>query len=319
MDAARLMKAAPIGVPVRSGCPDTEGGPCGAERTAMMVDRSMFSHCGDAMSPPVDHVQSDLRLPSHAGVVIIGGGIIGVSTALFLAEKGHAVVLCEKGRIGGEQSSRNWGWCHTVGRNAGEILLAMESLHLWRGMNERINGDTGFRQPGIMCLSRPTPRSPVKKPGWIRRASTRSMPTFCVAASWTASFRVPAPLSSPACTHQPTDARNLRKRHPPSPRQHVARGRYPDQLRCTWHRSSGRAHRRRGHRERPHHLRLSRAGRRRLVAAVLWQCRHRFATTEYPRLGAADQTAGPSAGDYRRRLCLRIQKTAGRRLFDRPS
>ena len=49
MDAARLMKAAPIGVPVRSGCPDTEGGPCGAERTAVMVDRSMFSHCGDAM------------------------------------------------------------------------------------------------------------------------------------------------------------------------------------------------------------------------------------------------------------------------------
>ena len=42
---------------------------------------------GDAMSPPVDHVQSDLCLPSHAGVVIIGGGIIGVSAALFLAER----------------------------------------------------------------------------------------------------------------------------------------------------------------------------------------------------------------------------------------
>jgi len=28
---------------------------------------------------------------------------------LFLAEKGHAVVLCEKGQIGAEQSSRNWG------------------------------------------------------------------------------------------------------------------------------------------------------------------------------------------------------------------
>jgi glycine/D-amino acid oxidase-like deaminating enzyme len=121
------------------------------------------------MSPPVDHVQSDLHLPSHAGVVIIGGGIIGVSTALFLAEKGHAVVLCEKGRIGGEQSSRNWGWCHTMGRNVGEILLAMESLHLWRSMNERINGDTGFRQPGIMYLCE-TEAEVARQEAWLDQA-----------------------------------------------------------------------------------------------------------------------------------------------------
>jgi glycine/D-amino acid oxidase-like deaminating enzyme len=104
------------------------------------------------MSPPVDPVQSDTNIPARTGTVIVGGGIIGVSTALFLAEKGHAVVLCEKGRIGGEQSSRNWGWCRTMGRDIGEIPLAIESLRLWRGMNERTGRDTGFRQPGIMYL-----------------------------------------------------------------------------------------------------------------------------------------------------------------------
>ncbi len=104
------------------------------------------------MSPPVDLVQSDTHLPDKTGVVVIGGGIIGVSTALFLAEKGHAVVLCEKGRIGGEQSSRNWGWCRTMGRDEAEIPLAIESLKLWRGMNERTGRDTGFRQPGILYL-----------------------------------------------------------------------------------------------------------------------------------------------------------------------
>jgi glycine/D-amino acid oxidase-like deaminating enzyme len=41
--------------------------------------------------------------------VVIGGGVIGVCTALFLAEAGKRVVLLEKGRIAGEQSSRNWG------------------------------------------------------------------------------------------------------------------------------------------------------------------------------------------------------------------
>ena len=104
------------------------------------------------MSPPVDLVQSDTHLPERTGIVVIGGGIIGVCTALFLAEKGHAVVLCEKGRIAGVQSSRNWGWCRTMGRDEAEIPLAIESLKLWRGLNERTGRDTGFRTPGIMYL-----------------------------------------------------------------------------------------------------------------------------------------------------------------------
>src|SRR6195952_5734680 len=104
------------------------------------------------MSPPVAPVVSNITLPERTDVVIVGGGIVGVSTALFLAEKGIAVVLCEKGVIGGEQSSRNWGWCRTMGRDASEIPLAMESLRLWRGMNRRTNRETGFRQAGIMYL-----------------------------------------------------------------------------------------------------------------------------------------------------------------------
>ena len=104
------------------------------------------------MTPPVDPVASDPTLPERTDVVIIGGGIIGVSTALFLADKGIAVALCEKGRIGGEQSSRNWGWCRTMGRDPSEIPLAIESLRLWRDMNRRTNRETGFRQPGIMYL-----------------------------------------------------------------------------------------------------------------------------------------------------------------------
>jgi glycine/D-amino acid oxidase-like deaminating enzyme len=89
------------------------------------------------MSPPVKPVASNNALPERTDVVVIGGGIIGVSTALFLAEKGIAVTVCEKGQIGAEQSSRNWGWCRTMGRDEGEIPLAMASLRLWQDMNRR--------------------------------------------------------------------------------------------------------------------------------------------------------------------------------------
>ena len=104
------------------------------------------------MAPRVDPVASDEALPARTGVVIIGGGIIGTCTALFLAQKGVPVVLCEKGHIAGEQSSRNWGWCRKMGRDAREIPLAIESLRLWRGMNERIGRETGFRRCGIVYL-----------------------------------------------------------------------------------------------------------------------------------------------------------------------
>jgi len=101
------------------------------------------------VAPKVDPVQSDEVLPAHADVVIIGGGIIGTSAALFLAQKGIRAVLCEKGHIAGEQSSRNWGWCRKMGRDPRELPLIIESMRRWAGLNEATGGETGFRQSGL--------------------------------------------------------------------------------------------------------------------------------------------------------------------------
>jgi glycine/D-amino acid oxidase-like deaminating enzyme len=121
------------------------------------------------MSPPVEPVASDPSLPERTDVVVIGGGIIGVSVALFLAEKGIAVALCEKGQIGAEQSSRNWGWCRTMGRDTAEIPLAMESLGLWRDMDRRTGRETGFRQAGIMYLCQ-TEAEVAAQESWLGQA-----------------------------------------------------------------------------------------------------------------------------------------------------
>ncbi|WP_119302598.1 NAD(P)/FAD-dependent oxidoreductase [Dongia deserti] len=104
------------------------------------------------MGPVLDPVDSDSTVPQKVDVVVIGGGIAGVSTALFLARRGISVALCEKGVIGGEQSSRNWGWCRTIGRDLREVPLAMESLRLWAGMNALVEAETGFRPAGIAYL-----------------------------------------------------------------------------------------------------------------------------------------------------------------------
>ena len=106
------------------------------------------------MSPPVDPVRSDEKLPASADVVIIGGGIIGCTAAYYLAKKGHSVALIEKGRVGGEQSSRNWGWCRQQMRDTREIPLIKDSLVRWDRLNEEIGAETGFRRTGLLYVSK---------------------------------------------------------------------------------------------------------------------------------------------------------------------
>lgn len=92
-------------------------------------------------------------LPVRADVVVLGGGVIGVMTAWHLAERGLKVVVCEKGRVAGEQSSRNWGWIRQQGRDFAELPIMMESRRLWQAMAAEMPG-IGFQSHGVMYLAR---------------------------------------------------------------------------------------------------------------------------------------------------------------------
>src|SRR5258707_4069692 len=104
------------------------------------------------MGPYVDSIIPDEVMPAATSVVVIGGGIIGTFAALTLANRGIPVVLCEKGYIACEQSSRNWGWCRQAGRDAREMPLIVQSLQLWRYMNRMTESDTGFRQCCVLYV-----------------------------------------------------------------------------------------------------------------------------------------------------------------------
>ena len=121
------------------------------------------------MMPAVDRIKTDAALPARADVVIIGGGIIGVSAAFFLSRQGIDVALCEKGYVAHEQSGRNWGWVRAMGRDLAEIPLCLESQRLWGSMNEACGAETGFRRCGILYLC-DTEKEMVSQKAWLDAA-----------------------------------------------------------------------------------------------------------------------------------------------------
>jgi len=116
------------------------------------------------MPVPLQPIETDASHPSETEVAVVGGGIVGVSAAYYLARRAVPVLLAEKGRIGAEQSSRNWGWCRQQNRDARELPLATKSLELWDRLRQELGYDVGFRRCGLLYLS----NSEAEIEGWTQ-------------------------------------------------------------------------------------------------------------------------------------------------------
>ncbi|MGK9202487.1 MULTISPECIES: NAD(P)/FAD-dependent oxidoreductase [Sinorhizobium] len=156
--------------------------------------------------PALDPVETDASLPGSADVVIIGGGIIGISTALFLAERGVKVVLCEKGDLGGEQSSRNWGWVRVMGRDRREIPLAMEALKIWDTLDARVGGETGFRRSGILYISE-TEQDVANRDAWLALAKPHGVDSRQLTADETRERMAGTAIRYKGALYTPSDGR----------------------------------------------------------------------------------------------------------------
>jgi len=62
------------------------------------------------------------------------------------------VVVCEKGFVAGEQSSRNWGWIRQQGRDQSELPIVMESMRLWQEIADQLDSDIGYQREGSLYL-----------------------------------------------------------------------------------------------------------------------------------------------------------------------
>ncbi|MFO1055684.1 MAG: FAD-binding oxidoreductase [Dongiaceae bacterium] len=158
------------------------------------------------MAPRLEPVTSDTAVPASTQVVVIGGGIIGTSTALFLAEKGVPTVLCEKGHIAGEQSSRNWGWVRKMGRDPREIPLIIESLRIWERLGTMVEGETGFRRSGILYLC-DGDEAIAKREAWLEYARPYQLDSHFISGTQLADLLPGASRQWKAALYTPSDGR----------------------------------------------------------------------------------------------------------------
>jgi glycine/D-amino acid oxidase-like deaminating enzyme len=113
---------------------------------------------------PLRLIESSPDLPAEADAVVIGAGVAGAFSAYYLAKAGLKVALVEKGVVGGEQSSRNWGWCRQQNRDARELPISTRSLDLWEQFSADSGEDTGFRRCGLFYAS----NNEEELAGWAR-------------------------------------------------------------------------------------------------------------------------------------------------------
>jgi len=93
---------------------------------------------------------------NRADVIIIGGGIMGASSAFFLRQRGKSVILLERGLIGQQASGVNFGNVRRQGRYLHQLPLSNRSAATWHKLPELIGEDAEYLMAGHLriCYSR---------------------------------------------------------------------------------------------------------------------------------------------------------------------
>jgi sarcosine oxidase subunit beta len=98
-------------------------------------------------------IADETKFNMTSEILIIGGGITGISTAFYLAQHGHEVILLERNEIASEASGLNAGTLWPTGWGTFPDLsstLSMGSLEILKTLQFDLGYDIEFRQSGAL-------------------------------------------------------------------------------------------------------------------------------------------------------------------------
>lgn len=90
--------------------------------------------------------------PAHADVVVLGGGVIGLSTAYHLARAGAEVVLLERDALGSGSTCRAAGGVRAQFSDEVNILLARRSLEVFDRFEDELDQAIDLHRVGYLFL-----------------------------------------------------------------------------------------------------------------------------------------------------------------------
>jgi len=99
---------------------------------------------------------------ANADYIIIGGGVIGCSTAYNLARHGaRNVVLLERGELASGGTAKSCAIVRTHYSIETNLNHAVESLHIFSHFGDLIGGDAGWQRTGYLILGPEAHRAPM--------------------------------------------------------------------------------------------------------------------------------------------------------------
>jgi sarcosine oxidase subunit beta len=87
-------------------------------------------------------------------VVVVGGGIVGLSSAYSLAQAGANVTLVEKGSLGMGSTARSAGGIRMQFSTEVNVRLSLASMEVWNDFADEFGVNIEHRRPGYLFLAR---------------------------------------------------------------------------------------------------------------------------------------------------------------------
>lgn len=84
----------------------------------------------------------------NADVIVIGGGLHGLSAALHLARAKKRVVILERAWVGRHASGATAAGVRTLGRDLAEVPISLEAMDMWHRIEKIVGDHCGFHAHG---------------------------------------------------------------------------------------------------------------------------------------------------------------------------